>query len=224
MATIAFDVYGTLINTDGVESQLREWIGSQAELFSKTWRSKQLEYSFRRGLMRRYETFSVCTRHALDYCCAEYDVSFSSEQKDTLLQSYRSLPAFADVEESLGALQAEGHRLFAFSNGTSEAVEEILQTNGLRQCFEDVVSCDALKTFKPNPDVYHYFMREAGEAKDTWLVSGNPFDVIGAVSAGMKSAWVKRSDRAVFDPWGIEPTIAVASLSKLSEKLNINKT
>ena len=28
----------------------------------------------------------------------------------------------ADVEESLGALQAEGHRLFAFSNGTSKAV------------------------------------------------------------------------------------------------------
>ena len=108
MATIAFDVYGTLIDTDGVVSRLREWIGSQAELFSKTWRSKQLEYSFRRGLMRQYENFAVCTRHALDYCCAEYDVSLSSEQKDELLQSYRSLPAFADVEESLGALKAEG--------------------------------------------------------------------------------------------------------------------
>jgi len=224
MATIAFDVYGTLINTDGVVFRLREWIGSQAEVFSKTWRSKQLEYSFRRGLMRRYETFAVCTRQALEYCCAEYDVSLSSEQKEMLLQSYRGLPAFADVEESLGALQAEGHRLFAFSNGTSEAVEEILQTNGLRQCFEDVVSCDALKTFKPNPDVYQYFMREAGDSKDAWLVSGNPFDVIGAVSAGMKSAWVKRSNRAVFDPWGIEPTLTVATLSELCEKLDINKT
>jgi 2-haloacid dehalogenase len=106
MATIAFDVYGTLIDTDGVVSRLREWIGSQAEVFSKTWRSKQLEYSFRRGLMRRYETFAVCTRHALDYCCAEYDVSFSAEQKDTLLQSYRVLPAFSDADESLVALQA----------------------------------------------------------------------------------------------------------------------
>ena len=223
MATIAFDVYGTLIDTDGVVSRLREWIGSQAETFSKTWRSKQLEYSFRRGLMRQYENFEVCTRQALEYCCAEYDVSLSSEQKDILLQSYRCLPAFADVEESLVALKAEGHLLFAFSNGSAEAVEEVLQTNGLRQCFEDVVSCDALKTFKPNPDVYHYFMREAGEAKDTWLVSGNPFDVIGAVSAGMKSAWVKRTDRTVFDPWGIEPTVTVANLSELCEKLDINK-
>ena len=224
MATIAFDIYGTLIDTDGMVPQLREWIGSRAETFSKAWRSKQLEYSFRRGLMRQYENFAVCTRQALEYCCADYEVSLSSEQKDELLQSYRSLPAFADVEESLGALKAEGHLLFAFSNGSAEAVEEVLQTNGLRQCFEDVLSCDALKTFKPNPDVYHYFMREAGQAKDTWLVSGNPFDVIGAVSAGMKSAWVKRTDRAVFDPWGIEPTLTVATLSELCEKLDTNKT
>ena len=222
MATIAFDVYGTLIDTDGVVSQLREWIGSRAEVFSKTWRSKQLEYSFRRGLMRQYVNFAVCTRQALEYCCADYEVSLSSEQKDELLQSYRSLPAFADVEESLVALKAEGHRLFAFSNGSAEAVEKVLQTNGLNQCFEDVVSCDVLKTFKPNPDVYHYFMREAAEAKDAWLISGNPFDVVGAVSAGMKSAWVKRSDRVVFDPWGIEPTLAVATLSELCKNLDIN--
>jgi len=124
MATIAFDVYGTLIDTDGVVSQLREWIGSQADVFSQTWRSKQLEYSFRRGLMRRYENFAVCTRQALDYCCAEYDVSFSAEQKDALLQSYRALPAFSDADESLVALKAGGHRLFAFSNGAAEAVEE----------------------------------------------------------------------------------------------------
>ena len=56
MATIAFDVYGTLIDTDGVVSQLREWIGSQADVFSQTWRSKQLEYSFRRGLCGAMKT------------------------------------------------------------------------------------------------------------------------------------------------------------------------
>ena len=215
MATIAFDVYGTLINTDGVVFRLREWIGSQAEVFSQTWRSKQLEYSFRRGLMRRYENFAVCTRQALDYCCAEYDVAFSPEQKDTLLQSYRVLPAFSDADESLVALQAEGHRLFAFSNGTTEAVEEVLRVSGLLERFEGVVSCDALATFKPNPDVYRYFMKEAGDSNDAWLVSGNPFDVIGAVSAGMKSAWVKRSDNAVFDPLGVDPTVTVATLSEL---------
>ena len=83
---------------------------------------------------------------------------------------------------------------------------------------------DVLETFKPNPDVYRYFMKEAGDSNDAWLISGNPFDVIGAVTAGMKSAWVKRSDRAVFDPWGIEPTVTVATLRELCEKLDIKKT
>jgi 2-haloacid dehalogenase len=171
--------------------------------------------------MQRYENFAVCTRQALDYCCAEYDVSLSAEQKDALLQSYRELPAFSDADESLVALQADGHRLFAFSNGTTEAVEEVLRASGLLERFEGVVSCDALATFKPNPDVYHYFMSEAGDSNDAWLISGNPFDVIGAVSAGMKSVWVKRSGRAVFDPWGIEPTVTVDTLSELYEKVGL---
>ena len=153
----------------------------------------------------------------------EYDVSFSEGQKDALLQSYRALPAFGDVQESLSGLKAQGHRLFAFSNGTSEAVQEVLQANSLREWFEGVVSCDAVKTFKPNPDVYHYFMAEGGDSNDAWLISGNPFDVIGAVSAGMKSAWVKRSDTAVFDPWGVEPTVTVKSLNELCEKVDSQK-
>jgi len=164
MATLAFDVYGTLINTDAVVSRLREWIGSQADVFSQTWRSKQLEYSFRRGLMRRYETFAVCTRQALDYCCVEYDVSFSAEQKDVLLQSYRGLPAFADVEESLVALKAEGHRLFAFSNAAAEAVEEVSRTscsgsNWSEGCQNVSSKCIPNLQNQPSPTFFTCFWR-----------------------------------------------------------------
>ena len=49
-------------------------------------------------------------------------------------------------------------------------------------------------------------------------MSGNPFDVIGAISAGMRAAWVKRATNAIFDPWTIEPTLTVASLDELPDK------
>jgi len=62
---LAFDVYGTLIDTHGVVIKLQEFVGGKAEEFSRVWREKQLEYSFRRGLMRTYETFGVCTSQAL---------------------------------------------------------------------------------------------------------------------------------------------------------------
>lgn len=219
-ATLAFDVYGTLIDTHGVMSALQERVGDRAKAFSQTWRDKQLEYSFRRGLMRNYETFAVCTRNALDYTCAFYAIDLTNEQKQSLLERYQSLPAFSDAEAALRKLKEEGYRLYAFSNGTAAAVETLLVAAGIRDYFEGVVSVDELKSFKPDPAVYDYFLRVSGaKGNEAWLISSNSFDVMGAISAGMRAAWVKRSANAIFDPWGIEPTITVEGLSELYAKL-----
>ncbi|MDR9500669.1 MAG: haloacid dehalogenase type II [Desulfurivibrionaceae bacterium] len=218
--TLAFDVYGTLIDTHGVVSALQRIIGDRAKDFSHTWREKQLEYSFRRGLMQNYATFAVCTSNALDYTCAFYECNLTAEEKNNLLESYRSLPAFKDAEDGLVKLKANNYRLFAFSNGTADAVDALLVTAGIRDYFRGVVSVDDLKSFKPNPAVYSHFLRESGsKGSDAWLISSNPFDVIGAISAGMRAAWVRRSKNAVFDPWGIEPTITVENLGELHRKI-----
>ncbi|TDJ33764.1 MAG: hypothetical protein E2O53_09355 [Gammaproteobacteria bacterium] len=47
-------------------------------------------------------------------------------------------------------------------------------------------------------------------------MAGNPFDVIGAHTAGWRTAWVKRSSTVVFDPWDIEPDTIVADTSELA--------
>jgi len=218
--TLAFDVYGTLIDTHGVVAALQEMVGNKAEKFSRTWRDKQLEYSFRRGLMQNYENFAVCTSDALDYTCTYYKAPLTKEQKNELLGMYRALPAFKDVKEGLARLQAANFRIYAFSNGSADAVEALLTKAGIRDFFLGVVSVDDLKSFKPNPAVYSHFLRRSGASgSSAWLISSNPFDVIGAISAGMKAAWVQRSREAFFDPWGIEPTITVRSLSDLVEQI-----
>ena len=219
-ATLAFDVYGTLIDTHGVVTALQDLVGDKAKVFSHTWRDKQLEYSFRRGLMQNYETFAVCTRQALDYTCAYYKTDLTPDQKDELLNIYRVLPAFADVKEGLLDLKKAGFRLYAFSNGAADALEMLLTTAEIRDLFLGVVSVDDVKSFKPNPGVYCHFLRKSQAAgSSAWLISSNPFDVIGAISAGMKSAWICRTPDAVFDPWGIEPTITVGSLTELSQQI-----
>jgi len=218
--TLAFDVYGTLINTHGVVSELEKLVGDRAKTFSNRWRDKQLEYSFRKGLMQNYETFAVCTSQALDYTCAYYGTELSDEQKKALMGIYRVLPAFDDVKEGLTRLQAAGFRLYAFSNGTADALEVLLNNAGIRELFLGVVTVDDIKSFKPNPAVYSHFLRQSkSTGGDSWLVSSNPFDVIGAISAGMKSAWVKRSPEAIFDPWGIAPTTKVSNLVELGDKI-----
>lgn len=217
--TLAFDVYGTLIDTHGVVVALTRVVGKPAE-FSRTWREKQLEYSFRRGLMRNYENFAVCTRDALDHANAAFGAPLSQRDKDELMALYRVLPAFPDVAEGLAAARDAGLRLFAFSNGSADAVETLLANAGIRDYFAGVVSVDAVKSYKPDPAVYAHFLRQAGATgAEAWLISSNPFDVIGAISAGMRAAWVQRSPDALFDPWGIEPTLIVNSLVGLAEKI-----
>lgn len=216
--TIGFDVYGTLIDTAGVTRALERFAGDRAVQFSNLWREKQLEYSFRRALMQNYVHFGFCTRHALEYVCSTLGVDISEQDKEELLAGYKVLPPFGDAADSLPVLKQQGYRLFAFSNGKPEDVASLLENSGLRPYFEDVVSTDEIKSFKPNPAVYAHFLRRTGATgAEAWLISGNPFDVIGAVSAGMRAAWVKRSPQAVFDPWELEPTITIGSLGDLAQ-------
>jgi 2-haloacid dehalogenase len=219
--TLAFDVYGTLIDTHGIIASLQPHLGHRAADFSRAWRDKQLEYSFRRGLMRRYETFAVCTSQALDHTCSQFGLHLSPAEREKLLGAYRTLPAFEDARAGLARVREAGFRLFAFSNGPAEAVEPLLAQAGLRDFFLDVVSVDEVKSFKPDPGVYAHFLKRAGaKGRDAWLISSNPFDVIGALSAGIRAAWVKRSPEASFDPWGLEPTLTVNSLSDLAARID----
>jgi 2-haloacid dehalogenase len=214
--TLAFDVYGTLIDTAGVTEALEQYVGDRAKAFSGLWRDRQLEYSFRRGLMQNYQSFAVCTRNALDYACAHFRTDIPQAERDKLMAGYKILPVFPDVKEGLEDLTSAGFRMFAFSNGLAEDVSGLLRNAGIDHYFAGVVSVDEIKSFKPNPAVYCHFLRRAqSTGEEAWLISGNPFDVIGAISAGIRGAWIQRSAEALFDPWEIEPTITVPNIRDL---------
>lgn len=219
---LAFDVYGTLIDTQGVKIELERRLddASQAAEFARRWRDKQLEYSFRHGLMGAYVPFSECTREALVFVDRALQTGLSDNDQDHLLAVYSELAAFDDVVPALDQLRDAGIRCVAFSNGTAEAVSSLLTRAGVEGHMDDVISADEVKRFKPDPAVYsHLRSRLETPPEQTWVVSSNPFDVIGATHAGLRSAWIRRSSDAPFDPWGIEPTMTVADLETLAERI-----
>ena len=220
--TLGFDVYGTLIDTSGVAVALEKHVGERAVAFTGLWREKQLEYSFRRGLMQQYEPFTVCTQNALEYTCQFFSADLTETEKAELMAAYRTLPAFTEVAEGLDALQATGYHMYAFSNGHPDDVENLLVQANIRDHFINVISVHEVRSFKPDPAVYAHFLQRT-EAKDTeaWLISSNPFDIIGAIAVGMRAAWVKRTPDALFDPWGIRPTVTVSRLTDLPAALGI---
>ena len=211
--TLAFDVYGTLIDTNGVIITLQNMVGDQAAVFSRIWRDKQLEYSFRRGLMRQYRDFAVCTREALDYTCSLMQLDLSAADRQMLINAYRVLPVYGDVPDALEGLSKGDHRLVAFSNGKADAVRSLLEHAGILSWFDDIVSVDEVQSFKPDPAVYRHLLQRCGsEPRQTWLVSSNPFDILGASSVGLRTAWLQRSPSVVFDPWEASPPDTTISL------------
>ena len=217
---LGFDIYGTLVDPLDMDEHLGEIVGEGAGRFSALWREKQVEYTWRRGLMRRYADFGVCTRQALDFVALSFGVELSDNQREGLLEEYQNLRPFPDVLPGLERLRSEGHTLVAFSNGVEETARVLLERGGVLDDLEDVVSVDDLGTFKPDPEVYRYLARRLDRpVGETWLVSSNGWDVIGAKSAGLRAAWVRRNPATVFDPWGIEADLVVEDLEQLAGRL-----
>ena len=220
LSVIGFDVYGTLVDPLQLSVPLRQHVGDHADRFAELWRQKQIEYSFRRGLMRAYEDFDVCTQQALRYTLMALGIALGEEAQQQLLASYQRLELFPDVVPALRALKERGHRLVAFSNGVESSLRSLLTHAGAVEFLDDIVSVDDVRTFKPDPTVYHYLAERNGTRPEaTWLVSSNAWDVIGAQSAGLRTAWVKRQAGTIFDPWGVEPELVVGSLAELAERL-----
>jgi 2-haloacid dehalogenase len=214
--TYAFDIYGTLIDPMALGEVLKGMIGAQAGPFNNLWRDKQLEYSFRKSAMKQFNHFSECTQQALEYCDRYFNTRLTESQKGELLGMYRKLPAYEETEPCLQSLKEGGNELIAFSNGKKDDLISLFENARIGQYFDQVISVDEVMTFKPSPEVYDLLEQKSSSApENTWLVSANSFDIIGAAACGLKTIWLKRNPSAVFDPFGIQYTVAVENLTNI---------
>jgi 2-haloacid dehalogenase len=216
---LAFDVYGTLVDPIRLSRQLARLVGDDAGRIAVRWRQKQLEYTFRLTVMERYEDFAWVTRRALALSLASAGRTLPNAAQDELLAEYDTLEAFADAAPGLEQLAAAGYRLAVLSNGTPAMLEALLGRTGLRRYFDEVISVDEVRAYKPAKRVYEHAARRLGQAPhDVYLVSSNPFDVVGAAAAGLQAAWIDRSLEP-FDTIAPRPSVVVATLTELAAAL-----
>ncbi len=208
-----FDAYGTLFDVHSVITACRE-LTADPEALSREWRAKQLEYTWLRALMGRYEDFWEVTRAALRYALERMKVEATRAQVDRLMDAYLSLQPFPEVPETLKRLHGR-FPLAILSNGSPRMLRAAAESSGLHPYLQHVLSVDAVRTYKPNPVVYELGTRALGLPKDAiTFVSSNPFDVIGAKAFGFRVIWCNRT-RALLDPLGFLPDATVARLDEI---------
>jgi len=212
---LVFDAYGTLYDVHSVIQRCDQLWPGKGTALSQLWRAKQLEYTWQRTLMRRYAPFSQITKEALEYGCAALKLPLDAGKADALWQEYLRLAPYADVP---GALQKfAGRKLAILTNGSPDMIEPLVKHSGLK--FDAVLSVDAVKQFKPVPEVYQLAIDRLGVAKaEIGFVSSNCWDALGAKSFGFRVYWINRTGAPV-DKLGFEPDGLLASLGDLPEVL-----
>ncbi len=187
-----FDAYGTLFDVHSVMKELEELFPDHGEAISQTWRKKQVEYFFLRQVMGRYKPFDQVTRDSLVYAVNESGQSIGEQQIEHMLEQYRQLKHYDEVEEVLKQLQ--GKELIVFSNGSDNMLHPLMEFSGLQSLFTDAISADEIKQYKPSPAAYVYALQKAGVKREEVLfMSSNGWDISGAKSFGFHTAWINRN-------------------------------
>jgi 2-haloacid dehalogenase len=234
---VVFDAYGTLYDVQSVAAVTEEAFPGYGELITQIWRIKQLEYSWLRSLMQRYEDFSVLTRESLAYTLRILGLQHDERVFARLIEKYLHLDLYPDAAVALAALR--GRKLAILSNGSTDMLNALVRNSGLDRVLDATISIDSKRIFKPSRDAYTLIEEKLGVSPaEVLFVSSNPWDACGAKSFGLNVAWIERvtpeamalacvkSDvvapltmfkaiRMQMDELGLEPDYRIHALSEL---------
>ena len=214
---IIFDAYGTLFDVNSAAEKCKNKIGEKWEPFANYWRTTQLEYTWLRSLMGRHQDFWKVTEQSLDKSMEIFKID--SAMKDELLDLYKVLSTFPEVEETLKKLKEKKYKLAILSNGTPSLLKQLVSNNNLESIFDDVLSIEEVKIYKPHPNVYNIPIKKYQIEKNQFVyLSSNTWDVSAAGNFGFNAVWVNRN-KNIFDNLDYKPITEINNLSDLNNLL-----
>jgi len=187
-----FDAYGTLFDIAAAANRCKDALGDKAGPLTDIWRTKQLQYTWLRSLMREYTEFWKVTGDALDYAMATLGIEDKALRK-RLMEVYLHLDAYPEVKDMLKTLKDAGIKTAVLTNGNPRMVKAAVKSAGLTKLLDACLSVDSVGIYKPDPRVY-----KLGEtalktkAKNACFMSSNAWDAWAAAHFGYNVVWVNR--------------------------------
>jgi 2-haloacid dehalogenase len=214
---IVFDLIGTLLDLQAMDTHFERFFGDAA--VRKEWFAQTLQLAMAAVITNSYEDFGVQADTGLEITARRYKVSMLGEEKNLILGTLRKLRPFPDVAKNLQRLRDAGCKLATLTNSTAKAVEAQLTFAGLRDHFDELISADEVRCFKPAPEVYQLAARRLNvEPGQMRLVAVHDWDVTGALRAGCAAAFVARPGQ-VMNPFGPQPDVRGVDLNEVTEKI-----
>jgi 2-haloacid dehalogenase len=188
---VVFDAYGTLYDVQSVADVTEDAFPGYGEIITQVWRIKQLEYTWLRSLMRRYQNFAVVTREALAYTLASLGLEYDDATFVRVSEKYLHLDLYPDALAALSAMK--DRKLAILSNGSPDMLNALVKNSSLDRVLDAVISVDDRKIFKPAPEVYALIEEVLHvPPAEVLFISANPWDACGAKAFGLNVAWIER--------------------------------
>ena len=188
---VVFDAYGTLYDVQSVAAATEAAFPGHGDVITQIWRLKQLEYSWLRSLMGRYEDFGVVTRESLRYALETLGLTTEPAVFERVVGAYETLTPYSDAAAALSSLGA--YRLAILSNGSPSMLDALVRHSRFDRYLEAVISVDAARAYKPDPRAYALVGPRLGVApSEVAFVTGNGFDTAGAAGFGFRVVRVER--------------------------------
>ena len=221
ITTCVFDAYGTLFDVAAAAREAaaepgRETFAEKWPAIARTWRMKQLQYTWLRATAGVHQDFWTVTQNGLDFALEEQGVD-DAELRERLLQLYWELSAYPEVPEMLRALKAQGMNTAILSNGTPDMLEGAVSAAGIGDVLDACLSVQSLGVFKPARPVYGLVGEYFGCAsREVLFVSSNCWDACAASGYGFRAVWANRAGEPMDRlPW--KPAHVVRDLTSIPE-------
>jgi len=191
-----YDAYGTLFDVSSVARGAQDALGEGWQALSDLWRTKQLQYTWLRGLGGHHADFWQVTGDALDYAMSTLGMH-DDALRARLMDLYLSIAAYPEVPAMLAELKGRGIKLAILSNGTPTMLAAAARNSGISDYLDAILSVEEIGVYKPHPDVYGLAPKRLGlPAEQICFLSSNSWDAFSAKAFGMRVLWCNRFGQA----------------------------
>ncbi|MFD2515821.1 haloacid dehalogenase type II [Pontibacter locisalis] len=214
---LIFDVNETLLDLSSMKESINKALDH--EFAFSQWFAFMLQYSLVDTVTSNYHDFGTIGKAAMQMTQEKLSRSIPDSKVQELLSMIKSLPPHPDVKPGLEKLKDAGYRMITLTNSTHEVVTQQMKSAGLTGYFDELMSIESTRKYKPHPDTYQYALQKAGvKPGEAMLIAAHGWDITGALQAGLQAAFINREGQVLY-PLATRPQFNEKMLTPITEKL-----
>ena len=215
---LIFDVNETLLDLSSMKESINKALDH--EFAFSQWFAFMLQYSLVDTVTGNYHDFGTIGKAAMKMTQEKLNRTIPDSKVSELLSMIKSLPPHPDIKPGLKKLKEAGYRMVTLTNSTHEAVTQQMKSAGLAEYFDELMSIESTRKYKPHPDTYQYAINKAGvKPAEAMLIAAHGWDITGALQAGLQAAFISREGQVQY-PLAPQPQLKGNTLTPIAEALS----